>query len=127
MKFKYTIMYVDSVKETLDFYCKAFGFEIAFLDDSGDFGQLDTGEASISFCSRELFKKLGKSPAKAIPNNPVFEIAFESVDVKASLKLALDAGANLIQDVREEPWGQTTSYVSDNNGYLIEICSPVKM
>ena len=36
------------------------------------------------------------------------------------------AGAILIQDIKEEPWGQTTSYVTDSNGFLIEICSPVK-
>lgn len=126
MKFKYTIMYVDNVRETLDFYSRAFGFEITFIDEGGDFGQLATGETSLSFCSTSLLKQLGKNPGKANPNNPVFEIAFETEDVKGSLKKAVDAGAHLIQDVREEHWGQTTSYVNDPNGYLIEICSPVQ-
>ena len=58
---------------------------------------------------------------------PFFEIAFETENVKTALDRAIEAGATLIQDVRNEPWGQTTCYVSDPNGYLVEICSAVKM
>ena len=36
-------------------------------------------------------------------------------NVKAALDQAVEAGATPIQDVREEPWGQPTSYVSDPN------------
>jgi lactoylglutathione lyase len=57
----------------------------------------------------------------------VFELAFETGNVARALAQAVAAGATLVQDVREEPWGQTTSYVSDPNGYLIEICSPVQL
>lgn len=127
MKFKYSIFYVENVKATMEFYNKAFGFETKFLHESGDFGELDTGETSISLSSVSLMMQLGKVPGKPDPEKPVFEIAFETDDVTGSLKRALDAGAVLVQDVREEPWGQTTSYVSDLNGYLVEICSPVKV
>jgi uncharacterized glyoxalase superfamily protein PhnB len=127
MKFKYSIFYVENVKETIEFYNRAFGFEIKFLHESGDFGELNTGETSISFSSVSLMKQLGKTPGKPNPSSPVFEIAFETDDVAGSLKQAIDAGATLVQDVREEAWGQTTSYVSDPNGYLVEICSPVQM
>lgn len=127
MKFKYTIFYVKNVKETIEFYNCAFGFKTKFLHESGDYGELDTSETSLSFSSLELMNKLGKNPGKAYAKSPVFEIAFETQDVEGSLKKAIEAGAILVQDVREEPWGQTTSYVSDPNGYLVEICSPVKV
>ncbi len=126
MQFKYTIFYVDDVKKTLDFYNRAFGFQTKFLHEGEDYGELDTGETSLSFSSKQLMKQLGKKPGTASPERPVFEIAFETDDVAGSLKKAINAGANLIQDAREEPWGQTTSYVSDPNGYFIEICSPVR-
>ncbi len=126
MRFKYSIFYVENVKEAMTFYQRAFGFEIRFLHESGDFGELDTGDTSLSFSSLALMKQLGKTPGKPDPEAPVFEIAFESDDVEGSLNKAIDAGAVLVQDVREEPWGQTTSYVSDPNGFLVEICSPVK-
>ena len=46
--------------------------------------------------------------------------------MQGALTRALDAGAELVQELREEPWGQTTSYVTDGNGFLIEICSAVR-
>lgn len=125
MNFKYTILYVENVTETLAFYERCFGFTTGFLHDEGDYGELETGGTSLAFSSLALMSKLGKTPAKANTIAPVFEIAFETTDVKRSLERAISSGAALVQDIKEEPWGQTTSYVSDLNGFLIEICSPV--
>lgn len=125
MKFKYTILYVEDVEKTLEFYKNAFGFKRSMLHESGDYGELDTGSTTLSFSSIKLMKTLGKDIGKADANKPVFEIAFETENVAQSLQQALDAGATLIQAARDEPWGQTTSYVADHNGILIEICSPV--
>ena len=72
-----------------------------------------------------LMKQLEKHPVAANPGAPVFEIAFEVADVAAALQRAVEAGGVLVQDVREEPWGQVTSYIHDPNGFLVEICSPV--
>ena len=125
MKLKYTILYVKDVAKSLEFYQQAFGFETKMLHESGDYGELNTGETTLSFSSLELMSDLGKSPGKAIKNAPTFEIAFESQDVEKALERAINAGATLVQNVQEEVWGQTTSYVSDIDNFLIEICSPV--
>ncbi|MGD9637628.1 MAG: VOC family protein [Alphaproteobacteria bacterium] len=127
MKFKYSILYVENVKATMDFFCKAFGLKIKFIHESGDFGELETGNTTLAFSSISLMNKLDKYPGKPNPKSPVFEIAFETDDVASALKTAVQAGATIIQDVKEEAWGQTTSYVCDPNGYIIEICSPVKL
>lgn len=127
MIFRYTILYVDDVPATLDFYKKAFGFHVGFLHENGDYGELLSGQTKLAFSSTALMRQLDKNPSIPSAESPAFEIAFETDDVKAGLSKALEAGAELVQDVREEPWGQTTSYVSDPNGYLIEICSAVKM
>ena len=126
MKFKYTILYVENVVNTLNFYEKAFGFKQAMLHESGDYGELDTGSTTLSFSSLKLMTDIGKNPGKANASNPAFEIAFETDDVTSALAKALEAGATLVQDTEEMPWGQTTAYVSDYNGFLIEICSPVR-
>ncbi|MEE9322004.1 MAG: VOC family protein [Granulosicoccus sp.] len=125
MRFKYTILYVANVEESLRFYHNAFGLKQKMLHESGDYGELDTGATTLSFSSLELMTSLGKSPSPAVATNPVFEIAFETDDVSASLDKALAAGATLVQKPEDMPWGQTTAYVSDKNGYLIEICTPV--
>lgn len=127
MIFRYTILYVEDVPAALEFYSAAFGFEIGFLHEGKDYGELITGDTRLAFSSRTLMQQLGKNPAKANPARPVFEIAFETDDVSGALARALKEGAILVQDVRKEPWGQITSYVSDSGGYLIEICSPVQV
>lgn len=125
MIFRYTILYVADVKATLDFYRRAFGFETGFVTDGNDYGELKTGDTKLAFSSVSLMKQLGKSPAAADPKRPVFEIAFETDDVPGALKRAVDAGATLVQGAETMQWGQTVSYVSDPNGCLVEICSPV--
>lgn len=127
MIFRYTILYVDNVANALDFYERAFGFRRLFLHEGGDYGELDTGGTKLAFSSRALMSSLGKSPGVADAKAPVFELAFETADVTGALSRAISAGASLVQDARDEPWGQTTSYVSDLDGYLIEICSPVQL
>ncbi|MBU4528433.1 MAG: VOC family protein [Hoeflea sp.] len=127
MIFRYSILYVDDVAASIDFYERAFALEKAFLHESGDYGELSTGTTKLAFSSTALMRQLGKTPGRPDPNAPVFELAFETGDVRKALDRAVEAGAVLIQDVRDEPWGQTTSYVSDPNGYLIEICSPVQL
>lgn len=127
MKLRYTILYVGDVAASLDFYERALGLTRAFLHEAGDYGELATGETKLAFSSVALMQALGKSPGKADPAAPVFEIAFEVDDVPAAFDRAVAAGAVAVQPPRAEPWGQTTSYVSDPDGYLVEICSPVQV
>jgi uncharacterized glyoxalase superfamily protein PhnB len=126
MRFKYTICYVDDVAGTLRFYESAFGLERRFLHEGGDYGELSTGTTTISFSSHGLMKQLGKHVGRPDPAAPCFELAFETDDVAGAFARAIEAGAKPLQPPREEPWGQTTSYVEDLNGFHIEICSPVR-
>ncbi len=125
MKLRYTIFYVEQVEASLAFYERAFGLQRGFLHEGGDYGELVTGETKLAFSARSLMQSLGKTPAKADPKAPVFEIALETDDVTAAWTRAIAAGAINQQDPQEMPWGQTVAYVSDPEGYLVEICSPV--
>lgn len=128
MFFRYTILYVDDVPQQMDLYERGFGLEPTFLHPSNEYGEFATGETRLAFSSRELMRRLGKTPDRAQASRPVFEIAFEVApdDVASTYTRALEAGFEPVQRVREEAWGQLTSYVADpNEGFLIEICSPV--
>lgn len=46
--------------------------------------------------------------------------------IETDFQKALDAGATEFEPVKEKPWGQKVGYVRDNNGFLIEICTPIK-
>jgi lactoylglutathione lyase len=53
------------------------------------------------------------------------EIGLVTHDVDAAYRKAVAAGALAYKEPVEKPWGQTVGYVRDNNGFLVEICSPV--
>lgn len=125
MRFGYTILYVDDVRQSLAFYERAFGLTTKFLHDSGDFGELDTGATALAFSSRRLMHELKKNPRPADAAAPCFEIAFTTPNVDAALARALDAGATLVQTAERMPWGQTVAYVADLDGVLVELCTPM--
>ena len=54
MKFGYTILYVEDVEKTIEFYESAFGLNKLFIHESGDYGELDTGDTKLAFVSYEL-------------------------------------------------------------------------
>lgn len=125
MKLGYTILYVENVRNSLDFYTAAFGLKLKFLHESGDFGELDTGSTALAFSSRQLMLSLGKNPQVARPEAPCFEIALTTPDVPAAFEQALQAGAQLVQKPEQMPWGQTVAYVADPDGFLVELCTPM--
>lgn len=125
MQFAYTILYVQDVAATLAFYEQAFGQRRRFLHPEGDFGELDTGGTALAFSSLALMERLGKSPRPAQAGAPSAEVAFATEDVPGAVARALAAGAALVQAPEQMPWGQTVAYVHDNNGFLVELCTPV--
>jgi catechol 2,3-dioxygenase-like lactoylglutathione lyase family enzyme len=124
MQLRYIILYVPDVGAAMDFYARAFGLELRFLHDGGDYGEMATGETRLAFSSIALMQSLGKQVARAAPERPSFELAFATDDVPAALERALSAGAALVQGATDMPWGQTISYVRAPEGTLVEICTP---
>ncbi|WP_374337737.1 VOC family protein [Leeia sp.] len=125
MKLGYTIFYVHDVKKSLAFYQAAFGFDCRFLHESGDWGELETGTTTLAFCSHALLQQMGKRTQAPDPLAACSEIALVTEDVAAAVERACQAGATLRQSPEEMPWGQITAYVSDPDGFLVEICTAV--
>jgi uncharacterized glyoxalase superfamily protein PhnB len=129
MKYAYTIIYVDNVTKTIQFYEKAFGFKQKFITPEKDYGELITGETTIAFGSIVLGESNFKQGFEKItPTKKTWgaELAFTSENIELDFKRALDNGATLFEPLKQKPWGQKVGYVRDNNGFLIEICSPIK-
>lgn len=127
MKLGYTILYVENVEETVAFYEKAFGLKKKFVHEAGDYGELDTGSTTLSFASFKLaeMNEIGFNKSSRSKKPTDMEIAFVSTEVEASFKRAVSAGALEVKKPVQKPWGQLVGYVRDNNGFLIEICSPM--
>jgi uncharacterized glyoxalase superfamily protein PhnB len=121
-------MYVEDVLKTIHFYEKAFGFTIKFITPDKSYGEVITGETTLSFASKTLaLTNLKDGFAESSLNEKPFgiEIGFTTNDVQATMNKAIEAGAKLYTEPKEKPWGQVVGYVRDLDGFLIEICTPV--
>jgi lactoylglutathione lyase len=126
MRFGYTILYVADVAASLEFYERAFDQRRAMLHESGQYGELDTGETTLAFASHELAAaNLPQAFRPPIAEETPFEVCFVTDDVAAAHKRALDAGAIPVSEPQRKPWGQEVAYVRDPDGTLIELATPV--
>lgn len=129
MIYGYTIFYVDNVPATIEFYKKAFGFERKFVTPEEDYGELSSGATTIAFGSIELGKSNFKNGFQKFSSasKPIgMELVFVSEDLEEDFQTALDAGATLLEEIIQKPWGQKVGYVQDINGIIIEMCTPIK-
>lgn len=128
MKLGYTIVYVPDVAQSLAFFEQAFGLRRRFLHESGTYGELDTGETTLSFAAHALGEMNfpgGHVHAHSSPQPLGFEIALVSDDIAAAHARAIAAGARELAAPAARPWGQTVSYVRCPDGILVELCTPV--
>ncbi|MCD0475462.1 VOC family protein [Flavobacterium sp. EDS] len=128
VKFGYTILYVNDVSKSISFYENAFGFTRKFITPENDYGELSTGETIISFASKELANSnLKKGFIESDLTNKPFatELGFITDNVEEVLVKSKEAGAAILQEAKQKPWGQTVAYIRDIDGFLIEICTPM--
>ncbi|MEO7977457.1 VOC family protein [Flavobacterium sp.] len=126
VKFGYTILYVENVTDSIAFYENAFGFSRKFITPDNDYGDLVTGETTISFASKTLAKsnlKDGFIESSLIDRPFAIELGFITDDVAELVQKATSFGARLVSEPHQKPWGQMVSYVRDLDGFLIEICT----
>lgn len=126
----YVILYVKDVSATLAFYEKAFGLARRFFhdDNSKAYGELETGAARLAFATLALAAEhLKQEVTVAAPNKPPlgFEVALLTTNVPDLFTRAVNAGATPVSESASKPWGQTVAYVRDQNGFLVEICTPM--
>ncbi|MCP4442689.1 MAG: VOC family protein [Aureispira sp.] len=128
LKYAYTILYVTDVSKTIAFYEEAFGFEKKFSTPENDYGEIISGETTIAFASIQLAgSNLKKGFLESNLNQKPFgiELGFVTDNPSEFIKKALGAGAVELEPLKTKPWGQEVAYLRDNNGFIIEICTPI--
>ena len=127
MKFGYTILYVDDVAATAAFYMRAFGLSGKVIAPD-EYAELSTGATRLAFGAKrhvaELFPIPFQNAGLDHPPPPV-EIGLVVEDVASAFDRAVSAGATQVIAPAKKPWGQTVGYVRDNNGFLVELCTPL--
>ena len=126
MRFGYTILYVDDVPASVEFYERAFGVERRLVHESGQYAELETGATTLAFADHDLAGQNLPDELRPQPGRtrPSFEVCFVADDVRAAYDKAREAGAEAISEPETKPWGQEVAYVRDPDGVLVEIAAP---
>lgn len=123
MQLAYVILYVSDVPKTLKHYESAYGCTQRFLHESRLYGELETGETVLAFAAHEMaeMNDIAMRPSDPKDITGPVNLTFTTDDVPAAYERALASGAAPAMPPTDKPWGQTSSYVRDINGHLIEI------
>ena len=128
MKLGYTILYVDDVAATLTQWEQAFGLTRRFLHESGIYGEMETGDTTLSFAEREFGRAhfTDDETRAMFDSHPrLFEIGLVTDDVQAAWEVAIRAGVRGLVAPKVQPWGQTVCWLRESNGILVELASPM--
>lgn len=127
MQLAYTILYVADVPATIDHYEAAFGCTRRFLRDSDLYGELETGETVLGFAAHEMAEGNDIAMWPADPKDVTGPVnpTFVTGEVQAAYDHALAKGATAAMPPTAKPWGQTSAYMRDRDGHLIESAAPL--
>lgn len=127
--FGYAIVYVSSVRDTIAFYTSAFGLEEGFIHESGDYGELSTGQTKLAFTAHAVAEEFVPFSYRPVaPEGPFLGVEFTltSPDVDGLFQRAVRAGARALADPHDTPWGQRVAYVADINGFAVGLATPME-
>ncbi|MDN3505155.1 MAG: VOC family protein [Rhabdochlamydiaceae bacterium] len=123
------IYYVKDVAKTVDFFEKAFGIERQFIDETGVYAQMKTGNTALGFAEQKFAQTLvpnGFTPLS--PDKPFGqEISFCSDEPKEAYARAIECGCKEITPLKAKEWGQVVGHLLTPDGILVEIASEMEM
>nr|VDC65146.1 unnamed protein product [Brassica rapa] len=129
--YAYTVVYVRDVAKSVEFYSRAFGYNVRRLDESHRWGELESGQTTIAFTplhqheTDDLTGKVQSSTRSERERAPL-EVCFCYADVDAAFKRAVENGAVAVSEPEDKEWGQKVGYVRDIDGIVVRIGSHVK-
>src|SRR5436305_241613 len=102
------ILAVTDVRATIAYYRTVLGFESEWLwGDPPDFGGVRAGHVQVMFCRQPDLQ----------PRVEGHQHMFRVDDVQALYERHQAAGAQIISDIGNRPWGMREYTVRDPNGY----------
>ena len=122
-------MVVVDAKASIDFYKKAFGFEIDYIskDDNANpqHVSMKKNDAFIMFCPEGAFGITKKSPVNQAVQMPINMYVYcENTD--ALYKQAIAAGAKSVMEPQDAFWGDRFCTVLDPDNYEWSFATTLK-
>lgn len=125
IRFNMIGIFVNDLQKTVEFYRDVIGLEIKETAES----YVEFNHNGIRFAVFERTKLpewLGVTPAYPDGLNGTFELAIDLPyfeDVDSEFVRMVKAGAKLVMEPKDMPWGQRSAVVADPDGNFIEIGS----
>ncbi|MBN1630174.1 MAG: VOC family protein [Thermoleophilia bacterium] len=122
LRFVCPLIVVDDVVAARRFYEQVLGLRV-----KADYGENVTFEGDFAVHLRPHYQSLLGDPAQypvtKRANNG--ELYFETDDLERSYERLVQAGAEFIHGIREEPWSQRVMRLYDPDGNIVEIGEPL--
>jgi len=120
------ILYTLDVHTKAAFYEKAFGFKVRNAAPGNTYLQLE-GAVPLAFASETFVAghlPLTVQRSRSAEPPPGAELMVVVADVPSAFARAVEAGAVSVVAPHTMPWGQEVAYVRDDDGVLVELCTP---
>lgn len=131
MELASAVLYVEdgTVPGVLAFYERALGLTRRFYDPDYQFGELvGQGPVTLAVAAHSAGERLMPwGYRRPVPGTPVtnVELAFTTANVPGAFAQAVAAGAAVLAEPYELPWGQQVAYVRAPDGTLVGLCAPL--
>jgi uncharacterized glyoxalase superfamily protein PhnB len=105
------------MQRSIDFYTKALGFTVRRADP--DHASLERGADNLMFSPLGAFEKAWPLERKAMARSDAGRMTMfmESADLQGDFERAKAAGAEVIEEPVDRPWGQREFVVADPDGF----------
>jgi lactoylglutathione lyase len=100
------------------------------MHPSKEYGELEAGETLLSFIGEKMLSGLKLIGGVEYQKNRFgdrligSQIALITSDLERGYERVIAAGAVAVTPLDTKPWGQSVASVRDNNGFLVELCTP---
>ncbi|AEF40576.1 VOC family protein [Hoyosella subflava] len=116
----YVIWYVDSLSESVRFYCDIIGLEVRI--EGRGYVEFAMENLKLSLFERSKLPELiGQSPGTA----PCGEIGFRVSDVDTTAESLRALGVTPLTGPVDRPWGERTMHIADPDGNIVEFAQKI--
>ena len=118
----YVILYASELEDSIRFYRDVIGLEFRFSENG--YAEFATGSTKFGLYEAARVRGLIGSPP-ASSDGPACEVALIVDDVDAEAIRLRAAGATILAEPTDRPWGHRTLHVADPDGNVVEFAQEI--
>jgi catechol 2,3-dioxygenase-like lactoylglutathione lyase family enzyme len=127
MKFINVRLLVSDMAAAISFWRDVMGLRMTYGEEAMGYAYFETDSAGVELLTRQAFAAaLGKTTSTPTPEGHPAVLVFRVDDVDTAYADFVKRGATAIAGPQDRPaWQVRSAHLSDPDGYLIEIYSPL--